>query len=99
MMKKIALLVMLGLTISCAIDDGKPIENEAYLDELLGLYQLKAAYVESPVDLNGDGIEGTDLFQEVEYCNMSKHLESYRCTIVNVNIQYINFDIALFQSL
>lgn len=27
---------------------------------------------------------------------MSKHLESYRCTIVNVNIQYINFDIPYF---
>lgn len=57
MMKKLALLVMLVLTISCAKDDeGKPIENQEYLDELIGLYQLNAAYVENPIDLNGDGI-------------------------------------------
>lgn len=92
-MKKNVLLLVLCLSISCAKDDDKPIENQAYLDELLGLYQLRAAYVENPIDLNGDGIEGTDLFEEVDYCNMSKHLESYRCTIVNINIQYLDFDI------
>lgn len=92
-MKKLTLILFLCLSISCAKDDEEKPENQAYLDQLLGRYQLKAAYLENPIDLNGDGIAGTDLFQEVEYCNMSKHLESYWCTIVYRNIQYIDFNI------
>lgn len=44
------------------MDKGKPVENEAYLNELSGLYQLRAAYTENPTDLNGNGTVGTDLF-------------------------------------
>ncbi len=92
-MKKLTLLLFLCLSISCAKDDeGKP-ENQAYLDQLLGRYQLRAAYLENPIDLNGDGIVGTDLFQEVDYCNMSKHLESYDCTIIKRNIQSMIYDV------
>ncbi|MBU2928152.1 hypothetical protein [Winogradskyella psychrotolerans] len=93
MTKKIALLLFLGLSMSCTKNDDKPSENHAYLDQLLGRYELRAAYLENPIDLNGDGIAGTDLFQEIEYCNMSKHLESYDCTIIKRNIQEIAFDI------
>ncbi len=45
-MKKLALLLILCFAISCTKDDeNKPTENQAYLDELLGRYELKAAYV------------------------------------------------------
>ena len=93
-MKKIVYLLFFGFAISCAKDDDNNVgENQAYLDELLGRYELRAAYLENPIDLNGDGVAGTDLFQEIEYCNMSKHLESYDCTIIKRNIQEIAFDI------
>jgi len=93
-MKKIALIVLLCISMSCAKDDGdQPKENQEYLNALIGRYDLRAVYLQNPIDLNGDGIAGTDLFEEVEYCNMSKHLESYDCTIVYDNIQAITYDI------
>lgn len=94
MIKKIAFIFLAFVSFSCSSDDdNNPVENQEYLNELLGRYELKAAYLENPIDLNGDGIEGTDLFQEVEYCDMSKHLESYWATIIDRNIQSLDFDI------
>lgn len=92
MIKNIVLVLILSLSLSCTNDDG-PRENQAFLDELIGRYKLRAAYLEQPIDLNGNGTAGTDLFQEVEYCNMSRQLESYNCTIVNNTIQSIIYDI------
>lgn len=93
MIKKLALVVFLGLSMACNKENNKNEENQEFLDALIGRYELRVAYLQSPIDLNGDGTVGIDLFEEVEYCNMSKQLESYWCTIVDANIQSLNFDI------
>lgn len=81
----------------CSSDDNTPPQiNQEYLDQLLGFYQLKAAYTNNPIDLNGDEIKGTDIFEEVEYCNMSKILESYWCTVVDrTSYQSLNFEASI----
>ena len=64
-MKNLVIILLAFVSFSCSLDDdNSPVENQEYLDELLGRYELKAAYLENPIDLNGDGIEGTNLFQE-----------------------------------
>jgi len=85
MKKLITLLLVFGL-LSCGSDDDSsptPQVNQEFLDQLLGWYELKAIYTDEPIDLNGDGIKGTDVFEEVEYCHMSVLLDSYWGTIVS----------------
>lgn len=93
-MKNLLLFILLSFLFSCSSnDDDTPRVNQEYLDQLLGFYELKSAYTNNPIDLNGDGIKGTDIFEEVEYCNMSKLLESYWCTVVDrTSYQRIRFD-------
>ena len=46
------------------------------------------------MDLNGDGVKGTDLYKEIEYCNMSLILESYEVTIVDQsNFERLKFEV------
>jgi len=95
-MKKIISLFSLVLILSCSSDDDNPeVVNQEYLDQLLGTYELKAAYLENPTDLNGDGIEGTNFYEEIEYCGFTLFLDSYDCTIVDrTTYQKISFDIS-----
>jgi hypothetical protein len=96
-MKYFLLTFIIIVSLSCSSDDNKmPQVNQEYLDQLLGFYELKSAYTNDPIDLNGDGISGTDIFEEVEYCNMSKLLESYWLTVVDRgSYQKINFDVSI----
>jgi hypothetical protein len=84
-MKNLLILILFVGIISCSSEDDNtpPSINQEYLDQLLGWYEIKAMYANDSVDLNGDGLAGTDIFEEVEYCNMSTILNSYRCTIVD----------------
>ena len=83
-MKKIICLFSFLLILSCSSDDDNPeVVNQEFLDQLLGTYELKAAYTNDPIDLNGDGLKSTDVFEEVVYCNMSTILESYFCKVVD----------------
>ena len=100
-MKKIIIASLVLILLSCSSDDVNtptPQVNQEYLDQLLGWYELKAIYTNEPIDLNGDGISGTDVFEEVEYCNFSVLLDSYHGMIVSrgtpdsYNYQRIGFD-------
>ncbi|MAN28915.1 MULTISPECIES: hypothetical protein [Mesonia] len=74
----LALLLFLFALVSCGNDDDvHKEESHEFRDSLLGWYRLEAAYTDIPLDLNHDGMANTNLFDEVTYCNMSLHLESY----------------------
>jgi hypothetical protein len=96
-MRKSILIIFLFFLVSCdSSDDNVAKVNQDYLNQLLGFYELKDAYTENPIDLNGDGFEGTSLLEEIEYCNMSKLLDSYWCTVVDRgSYQKVHFDISV----
>lgn len=92
-MKRLFALLFVCIFISCedSDDSTEPINNE-YLEQVIGTYELKAAYFEDPIDLNGDGVMGTDLYEQIEYCNFSLLLDSYRAKIRTRNYPAIDFD-------
>ena len=78
MKTNILVLLFLFALVSCANDDDvHKEESHEFRDSLLGWYRLEAAYTDIPLDLNHDGMANTNIFDEVTYCNMSLHLESY----------------------
>lgn len=64
-MKK-ALYIIVGLVLlSCEKDDNHS-NPDPYLTSLDGRYELVQCFTETPVDLNFDGIERTDMFVEID---------------------------------
>ncbi|MFN2261120.1 MAG: hypothetical protein ABR595_03540 [Psychroflexus sp.] len=89
-MKYIFLLLLAMSLFACSSDDDDNVQNnQEFLDDVVGRYELTAAYTDVPLDLNHDGKKNTDLFKEATYCNMSTHLESYRCSITDQNFSEI----------
>lgn len=62
-MKNLFIISLVFSLLSCnSEDDDTPQVNQKYLDQLLGFYELKAAFVNNPIYLNGDGVKGIDFF-------------------------------------
>jgi len=97
-MKYLIILLPVLSLFSCDSDDDNslsPQVNQEYFDEVLGRYVLKTAYTDMPIDFNGDGVEGTDFFEEIPYCGFTLLLQSYDCTIVDrTSYQEIAFDVS-----
>lgn len=81
-MKKLLLIVSVLFLFSCSKEkeDVMPEAHQELINKVKGLYYLRAAYTDVPIDLNHDGIPHTDLYEEVIYCNSSRILDSYSCT-------------------
>ncbi len=86
---------------SCSSDDNEPSENQEYLEQLSGEYKITAAYFDEQIDLNGNGHQSTDFYEQIEYAHMSTPLEYYKLTFyvfktykhVNFTIPFSDFDI------
>lgn len=100
-MKRILLFFIIFCLLSCNSDDDTPTENQEYLEQLSGVYMLRAAYFDEAIDLNGNGHQSTEFYEQIEYANMSTHLEYYRLTFyvfktykhIGFTIPFSDFDI------
>lgn len=80
-MKKLLIIVSVLLLFSCSKEDEDilPAAHQELINKVKGLYYLRAAYTDVPIDLNHDGIPHTNLYEEVIYCNGSRILDSFSC--------------------
>lgn len=79
-MKKNILFILLGFTvlnISCAED---VIYTGEFSNKLKGIYSLRTIDFDTPTDLNGDGVAGTNLFEELMPCEFTFPLLEYEST-------------------
>lgn len=81
-MKKIVYLFILMSLVSCDKED--PVQNsvteEEFYELVEGYYDLRVAVIDTPIDLNHDGVAHTNLYEEVVYCGgFSLDLNSYSC--------------------
>ncbi len=84
----LALLFLFAL-VSCGNDDdAHKEESHEFRDNLLGWYRLEAAYTDTPLDLNGDGIMSTDIFAETSHCEGTLSPQYYLCRFVH----HVSFD-------
>lgn len=94
MMKKILYTLVLITAFGCSNNDDETAqENTEFLNQVLGMYEIRAAYTDISVDLNNDGEANTNLFYEVTYCTSTKHLISYKCIFSQSNFAEIAIDI------
>src|SRR5699024_3010506 len=78
-MKKLLLIVSVLFLFSSSKkdDDILPAAHQELINEVKGLYYLRAAYTDIPIDLNNDGIPHTDLYEEIIYCGCCSLLDSF----------------------
>ena len=79
LMKKFTLLLPL-LLLSCSKE-----ETEIYNNSLPGYYKITSITSETPIDLNLDGIESTDFFNEISTPHYFNGISEPGTTMVNLN--------------
>lgn len=94
-MKQLLIIVSVLLLFSCSKEDEDilPEAHQELINKVKGLYYLRAAYTDVPIDLNHDGIPHTNLYEEVIYCNGSRILNSYSCAFTYKAPHYVSLDI------
>ena len=94
-MKQLLIILSILFLFSCSKeeDDVVPVAHQELINKVKGLYYLRAAYTDVPIDLNHDGIPHTNLYEEVIYCIGSRILDSYSCKFSYRAPHYVSLDI------
>jgi len=91
-LKLLWIIVIHIILVSCNEDDNETFVNQEFMNELSGIYTLKTAILNEPIDINGDGIENTDFFEEYGNCETNYPLEWYRSTFEFGELDYLQFE-------
>src|SRR5699024_5662262 len=83
---------------SKADEDILPAAHQELINKVKGLYYLRAAYTDVPIDLNYDEIPHTNLYKEVIYCNGSRILYSFLCIFSYKAPYYVDLQINVHTS-
>ena len=78
------IIVIHFILVSCNDDDNETFVNQEFLDELSGIYTLKTAILNEPIDINGDGIENTDFLRNMA---IAKQIILWNGTGVHLNLE------------